>query len=197
VSSEYIIGVDEVGTGAIAGPAYIGAVVVPRGWERPKGLKDSKKMSPSGRAHIYSLLLTTVTAYRIISIPSAYLDAKGLRNAWVEGIAVAMRELVVLYPSYELIVDGDVMPGTYHGRAIPKADSTEPAVSAASVIAKVNRDHFMWELHKKFPHYDWKNNVGYGTQRHWAGLTKHGPCVHHRFSYGPIKRLVASKRTTP
>lgn len=191
MSSQYVIGVDEVGTGERAGPAYIGAVVVPRGWERPQGLRDSKKMSWTAKANMYALLIERVTAFRIISIPSTYIDAHGLPNAWAAGIAVAMRELTQLYPNYELIVDGNVLPPGWKGRAVVKADATVPAVSAASVMAKVNRDVYMRELHKQFPHYDWKDNVGYGTQRHWAGLTKHGPSVHHRFSYGPIKRLAA------
>jgi ribonuclease HII len=191
---EFTIGIDEVGTGALAGPAFIGAVVVPRGWERPAGLKDSKKMSWGGRARMYGILVEQVTAFRIITISNTYIDKHGLRKAWLDGVEAALKELTVLYPNYGLIIDGEIGHPNYNGRAIPKADATVPAVSAASVLAKVNRDMLMIKLHADYPHYDWKNNVGYGAHKHWVGLEAHGISPHHRLSYGPIRRIAEKFR---
>lgn len=188
---DYTIGVDEVGTGALAGPAFVCAVVVPRDWPRPQGLKDSKKMSWGGRSNMYRILLEQVTAHRIISIPSAYIDEVGLRKAWLDGVDAALIELVGLYPSGNIIVDGDTTHPNYKRMcAVIKADNSVPAVSAASVIAKVNRDMLMRQLHEEYPYYDWKNNVGYGSKAHFAGLNSNGVSPHHRRSYAPIRRLL-------
>lgn len=190
----FYIGLDEVGTGAYAGPAYVCAVVVTHDWKPPNGLKDSKQMSWAAKTRVYSELLQTITDQRIVSISNSHIDAIGLGKAWMEAVTSALEPLVKLFPDYTVTVDGDRMPPGFKGRALPKADRLVPVVSAASVIAKVNRDVLMIGLHDKFPFYDWKHNVGYGTPAHWAGLHKYGISPHHRLSYAPIKRLAESLR---
>jgi ribonuclease HII len=191
----FFIGVDEVGIGAYAGPAYVCAAVVIDAWEPPRGLKDSKKMSWVAKKRVYAELLETITDQRIISIPNTHIDKIGLGKAWIEAVTMALQPLVELYPNYNLTIDGDRMPPGFKGTALPRADNLVPVVSAASVIAKVNRDSLMIQLHEQYPYYDWRSNMGYGTPNHWRGLHRHGVSPLHRRSFSPIKQLLIRKPT--
>jgi ribonuclease HII len=188
---KYIIGSDEVGYGAWAGPLFVCAVAVPENWKTPKGLTDSKAMKQHERAVVYGEFLQQLPM-AIMTAQSTLIDELGVKEALMDSHALAIKELLRKFPDAEIIIDGVLRPDGLpdRTRCVPRADSIFPAVSAASVIAKVNRDFVMRQYHKQFPHYGWDTNVGYGTNKHMAGLKKHGVTPLHRRSYAPIRKLL-------
>ena len=187
--SEYIIGSDEGGTGAWAGPFYVCAVAVPKTWKGPPKLTDSKELTPEERLELYPALRELPLA--LICAPVEYLDTTGLKRALPAAHAFAIRVMLERFPGADIVVDGTLcIPGFPQARSIPHADALFPSVSAASVIAKVNRDAFMVEQHKMYPHYDWASNKGYRSATHLAGLDSHGVSPAHRRSYGPIRDIL-------
>jgi ribonuclease HII len=196
-TSEFIIGVDEVGYGAWCGPITVCAAVVRRGWHDPR-VRDSKKLSPSRRAQLVkdTLVYPTVLAHYVISNPSEVIDSLGLINAKDECIADAIELCLMDYPGAMVVMDGNVVPNRSPKDTIclPKADDLVPAVSAASIIAKEHRDNYMRGLHERWPEYGFNTNMGYGTPAHEAGLAAHG-AIHtiHRMSFGPLQKYVHRK----
>lgn len=193
---QYLVGLDEVGTGAYAGPAFVCAAVVTRDWVPPKGLTDSKDMSWTRKARVYGKLIETITDFRLISIPSTYIDEHGLHKAWLDGVGLALSQLIKVYPQASIIIDGAERHPDFRCTAMPKADKLVPVVSAASVIAKVNRDMLMIAMAKKYPGYEFEKNVGYGTRGHWNGLHRRGVTPIHRRSYRPIQRLELAQQVS-
>lgn len=185
---DYIIGSDEVGYGAWAGPLVVCAVAVPRDWAPPEGLTDSKALSAALRRALYSRLYELPCA--LIGVPNYSIDLIGVGKALLRAHEAAVRQMLVAFPDADVVVDGAVgLPNVPQARAVPKADATIPAVSAASVIAKENRDHIMRKYHLEFPVYGFDTNVGYGTKEHEHGLLLHGTCPIHRRSYRPVQRF--------
>lgn len=185
----YIIGSDEVGYGAWAGPLVVCAVAATRDWVAPAGLTDSKALSPAQRTKLYEHLYGMPKC--IVAIPAAAIDRMGVRSALVSAHTQAVTDLLAQFPNADVIVDGVVaLPKVPQARLVPKADATEPAVSAASIIAKVNRDYMMTQYHAQYPGYGFNKNAGYGTKDHQDGLRRQGICPLHRRSYSPIKKYV-------
>ncbi|HSW80511.1 MAG TPA: ribonuclease HII, partial [Candidatus Saccharimonadales bacterium] len=182
-----IVGVDEVGRGCWAGPLVAGAValVTPI-----SGLDDSKVLSKNQREKLADIIRFEAAAYSLGWVTSKEIDELGLSGA----IRLAMQRAVDLLKIGfdELIVDGNInyFPDEPRARAIIKADALVPAVSAASIIAKVARDAWMTDVAaKKFPHYCFEKHVGYGTLLHRETLLTHGICNLHRRSFKPIRNL--------
>lgn len=195
----YIIGSDEVGYGAWAGPLVVCAAAVPFDWKGPVGLADSKDFSTvaekAKRVALYAELQHLPMS--IVGIENTVIDRFGVGDALIAAHEYALKQMLQRFPGAEVIVDGSrPIPGVPQARCIPKADSTYPVVMAASIIAKVNRDLIMREYHKKYPHYGFDTNVGYGQKRgkHADGLKSHGVCPIHRRSYQPIKDALANGR---
>jgi ribonuclease HII len=190
-TSEFIIGVDEVGYGAWAGPITVCAAVVRRGWSHPK-VRDSKKVPAARRALLVRevLVYPEVLVHYVVSNPSEVIDHLGLVQARDECIADAIELCLLDYPGSMIVMDGNVVPNRVPKETIclPKADDLVPAVSAASIIAKEHRDGYMHDLHKRWPEYGFDSNVGYGTDTHKAGLAKYGaiPTI-HRMSFSPLR----------
>lgn len=195
-TSEFIIGVDEVGYGAHAGPVTACAAVVRRGWSDSM-VRDSKKLSPARRAHLVRevLVYPTVLVHYVISNPSQVIDHLGLVRARDECVADAVELCLLAYPEAMVVMDGNVIPQGVPKSTIclPKADDLVPAVSAASVLAKEHRDSYMREAHALWPYYAFDTAVGYGTAAHEAGLVKHGACPIHRMSFGPLQKYAKKK----
>lgn len=186
----YIIGVDEVGLGAWAGPLYVCAVAVPASWRPAQKLTDSKEMTPAMREAVYTNVLQQLPM-TIMAVGNEQIDKMGIRSALIHAHTLAIQCMLSLYPNAEVIVDGNVpLPELPQAKLIPKADALYPAVSAASVIAKVNRDLAMKHLHTAYPHYGFDKNAGYGVPAHQKGLKEHGVTPWHRKSYAPIKKLL-------
>ena len=174
-----IIGVDEVGRGSWAGPLLVVAV---KYCNYVDGLKDSKKLSATKRQKLSEQITSTnQVGYGWLS--SDEIDDYGLALAMYIAFAKALNELN--YLNIPIITDGNInyYPLLKNSKAIIKADNTEPAVSAASIVAKVARDYRMLEYAKKYTGYDFENNVGYGTFKHKLAIKTLGYTKIHRRSF--------------
>ena len=203
--SDYVIGIDEVGLGALAGPMVVGGVLAPVGWshERVKDSKqytNGKKLSAHGKRQsvLEEVIKPQVLYYCHIKMTSGNVDSLGIRDAWLRGVWLVATKCLSMCPGAVVVVDGESTGSvpTPNSIAVPKADTFVAAVSAASVLAKVERDRVMHMAHQIYPEYGFHNHVGYGTHEHMVALKEHGPCALHRRSYGPIKLAEATWRKT-
>jgi ribonuclease HII len=187
-----IIGVDEVGTGALAGPVVVAAVAFPIKSSLP-GLDDSKKLSNSKRHHLRPMIERAALHWAIARSTSKKIDEFGIavcKRACMREVATRCLQALSDDVDVEVIVDGvDPIPGVVC-RCIIKADATVPAVSAASILAKVHRDDYMRKIAEKYPRYFFDRHVGYGTSRHLRALEREGPCPEHRRSFAPVRKIV-------
>ena len=181
------VGVDEVGRGCWAGSLVAGAVILN---EPIAGLKDSKLLSKLQREKLADEINIQAAAIGLGWVSPSEIDDLGLTEAVRLAMQRALAEIKVPYD--EIIIDGNYnfFPNKPRARALIRADNLVPAVSAASIIAKVARDRYMYEQAKKFPHYQFEKHVGYGTKLHSEMLKIHGVCTLHRLSYKPIKLIM-------
>lgn len=187
-------GIDEVGRGAWAGP--LGGAVVGLSENTAEhllslGLKDSKALSIAKREQLSAIIQAEATFCHISYIEVAEIDKYGIGKA---NIALFAALIGVCPAGTNIIIDGRPVPARLGGGDLPakfliNGDALEPAIMAASVVAKVARDAQLTALHAEFPSYRFAEHKGYGTAAHLAALKLHGPCPHHRRSYAPIKRL--------
>ena len=192
-------GLDEVGRGALAGPLVAAAVILADDVHRQLGplapfLRDSKTVPPARRVEIAERLRALALALEIVVIPVTEINARGIGWANRE----AFRHLIGRVRADEYVVDGRVLPPAPRSRAhrvrcLVDADALVPAVSAASLVAKVYRDHLMAEMHQRYPAFGWERNAGYGTPAHLTALHEHGPCCEHRSQFVATALGLASK----
>lgn len=192
VSAAIICGVDEAGRGPLVGSVVAAAVVLDP--DRPiEGLRDSKKLSAIKREHLYQLITERSKAWSIAEASSVEIDAINILQATMLAMKRAIEGLELklgCLPNLALI-DGNRVPNlTIAAEAIVKGDSKEPAISAASILAKVTRDRQMKELHLQYPQYGFDVHMGYPTPAHLEALNKYGACLEHRKTFGPVKRLL-------
>ncbi len=190
-----ILGIDEVGRGPLAGPLVVGAVILPQ-VEKPwfSELKDSKKLTAKKRESLNEIILEEATV-GLGWVPAVELDSLGISNA----LKLATRRAIKLIqekhqPFSEVIIDGKInfltkTPLEKYTSTIIKADDKIREVSAASIIAKVARDHYMVSLATKCPEYNFNKHVGYGTKAHLEAIYKYGLTPEHRKSFEPCKTL--------
>lgn len=185
-----VVGSDEVGLGAWAGPLCVAAVAVPRGWSDPR-VKDSKKLSWGQREALYEeFYRPDGFPMHVVLVQPRELEAQGVWPSLIAAHSQAIQgtfwRLSEVNPL--IVVDGKIpVEGAI---SLPKADTMIPAVALASIIAKVTRDRIMVELAKEFPGYGFENHMGYGTKEHRAALERLGPCDAHRRNYEPIAQLL-------
>ena len=186
-SSDFIAGVDEAGRGPLAGPVVVAAVILDPA--RPiAGLADSKVLSATRRAMLYDLIRKHARACSIVSVEAGEIDRLNILQATLAGMARALRRLD---PAPQLaLIDGNRLPHDLPcaARAIVRGDALEPAISAASILAKVTRDRRMLELDAEFPGYGFARHKGYPAPAHLAALARLGPCREHRRSFAPVRR---------
>lgn len=183
-----ICGVDEAGRGPLAGPVYAAAVILDPA-RRIAGLADSKVLSASRRLELAEQIRLHALAWAIASASVAEIDAINILQASLLAMRRAVEQLSVA-PS-EVLVDGNRCPVVgCLVRAIVRGDSTIPAISAASILAKTARDAEMLRLHQIYPHYGLDRHKGYPTAAHLAALERHGVAEIHRRSYAPIRKLL-------
>jgi ribonuclease HII len=187
-----VCGVDEVGRGPWAGPIVAGAVILTAD-HGVDGIADSKALSRPERERICALLHQRV-ALGIGIVDVAELDRIGLTAANDLAMARAISALPVR-ADYAL-VDGKRMPKglPVACEAIIKGDAKSLSIAAASIVAKVTRDHLMADLARAHPHYGWETNAGYGTRAHQQGLAAHGITPHHRRSFKPIAEFLLQEQ---
>ena len=189
--TEIVAGVDEAGRGPLAGPVVVAAVVLDP--DKPlDGLDDSKKLSEIRREALFPLIVERSLAWTVVAIEVDEIDRINILQATLLGMRRAVEQLVPA-PSLALI-DGNRAPAlTCAVRTIVGGDGLEPAISAASILAKVTRDRLMKKLHIDYPVYGFDRHKGYPTADHLARLTRYGPCPIHRRSFAPVKRVLLSE----
>ena len=187
-----IIGIDECGLGAWAGPLCVCGVLVEDNWMH-EGINDSKKLSPKKRARLFQEMVEDDIRYEICLKDVEDIDENGVeaakQAAWKH---VALKLLADAPKGTKVILDGDIpIKGLKHPhQAVVDADTFIPSVMAASILGKHTRDCMMIRLAEKFPGYKFDSNKGYGTPQHQEGLAAHGVCELHRRSYKPIQRVI-------
>ena len=189
-----IVGTDEAGRGCLLGPVYAGAVILPKGFYHEL-INDSKKLSEKQREEAYKIIVENAIAWGVGFCTPEEIDEINILNA----SRVAMeRAIENMSHDYELIItDYMKMPrAKVDVIDLAHGDARALCVAAASIIAKVSRDHVCYELDKKYPQYNIRKNKGYGTKDHLEALKQYGPIKGlHRFSYAPIKALFIEKIT--
>ncbi|MFZ2237208.1 MAG: ribonuclease HII [Dokdonella sp.] len=187
---EWIAGVDEAGRGPLAGPVVVAAVILDP--SRPiSGLADSKVLSAARRNALALQIRECSMAWSIIAVEVEEIDHVNILHASLLGMSRALRALA-LAPSLALI-DGNRLPHDLPcpGRAIIGGDACEQAISAASILAKTERDRLLVELDRDYPVYGFARHKGYPTAAHFEALNRHGPCPQHRRSYAPVRVAIA------
>lgn len=182
-------GVDEAGRGPLAGPVVVAAVILDP--QRPiAGLDDSKKLSEAKREALYPLVIERAMAHCVIVVGPDEIDRLNIFQATMAGMSRAVAGLPLT--ARLALVDGNKLPRDLPcpGRAIVGGDALEPAISAASILAKVTRDRLMVALDAVHPGYGFAAHKGYPTPEHLAALQRLGPCPEHRRSFAPVSRSV-------
>jgi ribonuclease HII len=185
---EYIAGVDEAGRGPLAGPVFVAAVILPIGLYIPK-INDSKKISAKVRESIYELLLKEAIAIERSIVDEKTIDRINIYQATINGMYNAILSLKPK-PQQVLIDAVPLEQLEIPSLSLIKGDAISASIAAASIVAKVERDHMMDEYDKMYPEYGFAQHKGYGTTQHVAALKKYGPCPIHRRSFEPVKSLV-------
>ena len=187
--AEIVAGVDEAGRGPLAGPVVAAAVIL-NPEKIPKGVNDSKMVSPAKREKLFEEINSTaIVGVSIIGIGD--IDRLNILGA----TKLAMRNAVAALAKTPnlVLVDGNQAPGlSVKTQTVVKGDSKSFSIAAASIIAKVTRDRIMHQLHEEFPEFGWNSNMGYGSSTHMEALEKYGITAHHRRSFAPVR--IAAER---
>lgn len=187
-----IAGVDEAGRGPLAGPVSVAAVILDP--QRPiAGLNDSKKLSESRREALYPLIIESALAWRIEFVECDEIDRLNILQATLIGMRRALEGLSLCADAAR--IDGNRLPQGLPcpAEALVGGDTIEPAIMAASILAKVARDRRMVELHLHYPQYGFDRHKGYPSPAHLAALAAHGPCPEHRRSYAPVRAALGAR----
>jgi ribonuclease HII len=188
----WICGVDEAGRGPLVGAVVAGAVVLDP--HNPiNGLKDSKKLTAARREFLYQQIMEKAKAWGIGEASPAEIDEINILQATMLAMRRAVEDLssrLGQWPNKALI-DGNRCPELpIAAEAIIKGDAKEPAISAASILAKVTRDRQMQILHERHPEYGFAQHMGYPTEAHFAALKQYGACEQHRRSFSPVRKVL-------
>lgn len=186
-----VAGVDEVGRGALVGPVFAAAVIIPNdlqmSWNNE--VRDSKRLSPAKREFLHDRLRESAVSVGIGSSPSEVIDTLGIAKATRLAMASAIGQLRP-QPQY-LLIDYLRLPEVkLPQKSIKFGDSLCFSIACASIIAKVARDRLMVELEGDYPGYGFAEHKGYGTKEHLKCLRRHGPCPLHRRSFRPVKEIL-------
>lgn len=188
-ASLFTAGVDEAGRGPLAGPLAVAAVILDPA-QPIAGLNDSKKLSAARREALYPQIIERALAWCVIVIEPDEIDRLNIFQATMSGMSRAVAGLAPA--AQQALIDGNKLPKDLPcpGRAIVGGDALEPAISAASILAKVSRDRLMIALETVHPGYGFAVHKGYPTPAHLAALQQLGPCSQHRRSFAPVRRLL-------
>ncbi|HRL35390.1 MAG: ribonuclease HII [Ottowia sp.] len=183
-----LAGVDEAGRGPLAGPVVAAAVILdPR--QPIAGLADSKKLTARRRERLYDEICAKALCCSIALASVAEIDRLNILQATLLAMQRAVAGLRL--PPAKVLVDGNRLPTLgVLAEAIVDGDATVPAISAASILAKVQRDRWCAEVDAQWPQYGFAAHKGYGTAAHLAALRAHGACEHHRRSFAPVAAVL-------
>lgn len=189
-SGELLAGVDEAGRGPLAGDVVAAAVILdPR---RPiEGLNDSKKLTEKRREALFGRICEQALCWHVARASVAEIDELNILHATLLAMTRAVEGLMQ-QPEY-VAVDGNRLPRwSWHSEAVVGGDGLIPAISAASILAKVSRDREMIQWHEQYPQYGFATHKGYGTAAHRKAIAEHGPSPIHRRSFEPVRSLLAT-----
>jgi ribonuclease HII len=184
-----VCGVDEAGRGPLAGPVFAAAVILDR--SRPiRGLDDSKKLAPQTRLELAERIKARALAWAVASASVEEIDTLNILRAALLAMQRAVTALRIV-PD-RVLVDGLHCPAvTMQAKAVIGGDARIKSISAASILAKTERDAEMVRLHARYPSYGFDRHKGYPTPEHLELLRQHGPCEIYRTSYAPVRLLLA------
>lgn len=175
-------GCDEAGRGCLAGPVFAASVILPTDFHHPL-LNDSKQVTENNRNELRIIIEQSAISFAVASVDNVEIDKINILKASFKAMHLAIDNLKNV-PQL-LLIDGNrfnTYKKTPH-RCIIKGDSIYSSIAAASILAKTYRDDYMLKLHKKYPHYAWNRNKGYGTVAHRNAIGEHGQCKYHRKSF--------------
>jgi ribonuclease HII len=180
--ADYVIGVDEVGRGPLAGPVVVCAVAMPVGRRAIRGVNDSKQLAPAERERLAIRIREEATALAVAGASVAEIGRWNIYQATVRAMQRALTRLGL--PLEHVLVDGKPIRtlGVAH-HAVVGGDATCYSIACASIVAKVVRDRLMGRLADRYPGYAWERNAGYGTPAHIAALRAQGLTPHHRVGF--------------
>ncbi len=188
VSGAHVAGVDEAGRGALAGPVFAAAVVIPPGGAAALGgVRDSKLLPAAERERQFALICDVATTFAIGFTPAAWVDEHGILSATRRAMTQAV---AALHPAAQgLLVDGPLrlVHSPLPQRPLVRGDRQSLSIAAASILAKVSRDRYMIALAERYPGYGFDRHKGYGTAEHLAALGRLGPCPEHRRTFSPLR----------
>lgn len=183
---KYVCGVDEAGRGPLAGSVFAAAVILPRGCVID-GVNDSKKLTEKKREQLYSKIKEQSLAYCVASASVDEIDEINILNATFLAMTRAVSGLQV--KADFALVDGNRLPSLEIGaKAVVKGDALSESIAAASILAKVERDHFMLNLANEYPNYAFEKHKGYGTKLHIEMIKKYGASNVHRKTF--LKKIL-------
>jgi ribonuclease HII len=184
-----VAGVDEAGRGPMAGPVVAGAVVIQAGCQLPDGVNDSKKLTEAKREKLFAEIMANPSICVGVGIADvSEIDQLNILRATHLAMRRAVENLGM--PVDFCLIDGlPVRNFPWEHRAIVKGDSYSLSISAASIVAKVTRDHMMLEADQQYPLYGFAKHKGYGTQEHLQAIRQYGPCPIHRRTFGLVAQM--------
>jgi ribonuclease HII len=191
----WICGVDEAGRGPLVGAVVAGAVVLDPA-NPIEGLKDSKKLTAAKREFLYEQILEKSKAWGIGEASPMEIDQINILQATMLAMRRAIEDLATRLGGWPdtALIDGNRCPELpIPAQAIIKGDTKEPAISAASILAKVTRDRQMQLLHERHPEYGFAQHMGYPTEAHFTALLQYGACDQHRRSFSPVRKVLELK----
>ncbi len=183
---DLIAGVDEAGRGPLAGPVVAAAVVLPVDYKNPK-INDSKQLTAIEREQLFIEIKNAALCYATSSISPKKIDDMDILAA----SKLAMRQAVMKLedtPDFIITDATAINVMDIPQMAVVKGDAKSISIAAASIIAKVTRDHLMMKAHEKYPEYGFNEHMGYGTELHLSAIKKHGATPIHRMSFAPLKK---------
>lgn len=181
-------GVDEAGRGPLAGPVVAAAVILDD-LHPIAGLNDSKKLTAKRREKLFDEIKAKALCFSIAQASVQEIDEINILQATMLAMKRAVEGLRL--KPVKVLVDGNRLPAIdIRAEAIVQGDALVPAISAASILAKVHRDRLCEEMHARYPQYGFDQHKGYGTALHLAALQAHGPADCHRLTFAPVARSV-------
>lgn len=185
----YIGGVDEVGRGPLIGPVVTACVVLPRDFKL-EGLTDSKKLSEKKRERYYQYIIEHAISYATALCTPEEIDELNIYEASRVAMIRAIDKVKKEIPLEHVLIDAMPMNIDIPTTSIIKGDAKSISIAAASVVAKVTRDHMMYELDKQYPEYGFAKHKGYPTKKHIEAINKFGLIDGYRKTYGPVKDVL-------
>ena len=187
-----IVGVDEAGRGPLCGPVVAAACILPKGYHN-EHINDSKKLTEKKREIAYQEIINDALAYGVGIVDAKRIDEINIYQATKEAMSKAINQINI---SYDLIITDAMKLENQKVEVVPiiKGDAKAESIAAASIIAKVTRDHMLEEMDKKYPQYGFISHKGYGTKKHIEAIKKFGIIKgFHRETYEPIKSMIKEK----